>query len=75
MMGRIGEPEVIVNAVVFVVQPEAGWVTGQMLTADGERICPITVRIGESGSLRAPRGLSASREPHIALFCPVISFG
>lgn len=30
-MGRIGEPEDIANAVVFLAVPEAGWVTAQML--------------------------------------------
>src|SRR5437879_6439076 len=31
MMGRIGEPEDIANAVVFLVSPESGWITAQML--------------------------------------------
>src|SRR5438034_6615008 len=38
MMGRIGEPEDIANAVVFVVSPESGWITPQMLTVDGGRM-------------------------------------
>jgi Enoyl-(Acyl carrier protein) reductase len=28
MMGRIGEPEDIANAVVFLVSPESGWIYG-----------------------------------------------
>jgi 3-oxoacyl-[acyl-carrier protein] reductase len=32
MMGRIGEPEDIANAVVFLVSRESGWITAQMLT-------------------------------------------
>jgi 3-oxoacyl-[acyl-carrier protein] reductase len=37
MMGRIGEPEDIANAVVFLVSPASGWITAQMLTVDGGR--------------------------------------
>ena len=36
MMGRIGEPEDIANAVVFLVSPESGWSTA--LTVDGGRM-------------------------------------
>jgi len=38
MMGRIGEPEDIANAVVFLVSPESGWITAQLLTVDGGRM-------------------------------------
>ncbi len=38
MMGRIGEPEDIANAVVFLAAPESGWITAQMLTVDGGRM-------------------------------------
>ena len=38
MMGRIGEPEDIANAVVFLVSPESGWITAQLLTVDGGRV-------------------------------------
>jgi 3-oxoacyl-[acyl-carrier protein] reductase len=38
MMGRIGEPEEIANAVVFLVSPESGWITAQMLTVDSGRM-------------------------------------
>ena len=34
MMGRIGEPEDIANAVVFLASPESGWITEQLLTVD-----------------------------------------
>ena len=37
MMGRIGEPEDIANAVAFLASPESGWVTAQVLTVDGGR--------------------------------------
>jgi 3-oxoacyl-[acyl-carrier protein] reductase len=37
MTGRIGEPEDIANAVVFLVSPASGWITAQMLTVDGGR--------------------------------------
>ncbi len=38
MMGRIGEPEDIANAVVFLASPVSGWITAQMLTVDGGRM-------------------------------------
>jgi NAD(P)-dependent dehydrogenase (short-subunit alcohol dehydrogenase family) len=38
MMGRIGEPEDISNAVVFLASPESGWITAQVLTVDGGRM-------------------------------------
>ena len=38
MMGRIGGPEDIANAVVFLVSPESGWITAQTLTVDSGRM-------------------------------------
>ena len=38
MMNRIGEPEDIANAVVFLASPESGWITAQTLTVDGGRM-------------------------------------
>jgi len=38
MMGRVGEPEDIANAVVFLAAPESGWITGQVLAVDGGRM-------------------------------------
>jgi 3-oxoacyl-[acyl-carrier protein] reductase len=38
MMGRIGEPEDIANAAVFLASPESGWITAQVLTVDGGRM-------------------------------------
>jgi NAD(P)-dependent dehydrogenase (short-subunit alcohol dehydrogenase family) len=38
MMGRIGEPEDIANAVTFLASPESGWITAQVLTVDGGRM-------------------------------------
>lgn len=37
MVGRIGQPEDIANAVAFLAQRESGFVTGQTLTIDGGR--------------------------------------
>src|SRR5262244_2136519 len=37
MMGSIGEPEDIANAVVFLAAPQSGWITAQVLTVDGGR--------------------------------------
>ena len=37
MVGRIGQPEDIANAVAFLAQKESGFVTGQTLTVDGGR--------------------------------------
>jgi 3-oxoacyl-[acyl-carrier protein] reductase len=38
MMGRIGEPEDVANAVAFLASPESGWITAQMVTVDGGRL-------------------------------------
>jgi NAD(P)-dependent dehydrogenase (short-subunit alcohol dehydrogenase family) len=38
MMGRIGEPEDVAHAVVFLAAPESGWITAQVLTVDGGRM-------------------------------------
>jgi 3-oxoacyl-[acyl-carrier protein] reductase len=38
IMGRVGEPEDIANAVAFLASPESGWITAQMLTVDGGRM-------------------------------------
>ncbi len=38
MMGRIGEPEDIANAVAFLASPDSGWITAQVLTVDGGRM-------------------------------------
>jgi 3-oxoacyl-[acyl-carrier protein] reductase len=38
MMGRIGEPEDIANAIAFLASPDSGWITAQVLTVDGGRM-------------------------------------
>jgi 3-oxoacyl-[acyl-carrier protein] reductase len=38
IMGRIGEPEDIANAVAFLAAPESSWITGQLLVVDGGRM-------------------------------------
>ena len=38
MIGRIGEPEDIANAVAFLASPESGWITAQVLMVDGGRM-------------------------------------
>jgi NAD(P)-dependent dehydrogenase (short-subunit alcohol dehydrogenase family) len=38
MMGRIGEPEDIANAIAFLAAPESGWITAQVLAVDGGRM-------------------------------------
>ena len=38
MMGRIGEPDDIANAIAFLAAPESGWITAQVLTVDGGRM-------------------------------------
>ena len=38
MLGRIGEPEDIANAVAFFAAPESGWITAQLLVVDGGRM-------------------------------------
>jgi 3-oxoacyl-[acyl-carrier protein] reductase len=38
MTGRIGEPDDIANAIVFLAAPESGWITAQVLTVDGGRM-------------------------------------
>jgi len=38
MVGRVGEPEDVANAVAFFASPESGWVTAQVLAVDGGRM-------------------------------------
>jgi 3-oxoacyl-[acyl-carrier protein] reductase len=38
MLGRIGEPEDIANAIAFLASPDSGWITAQLLTVDGGRM-------------------------------------
>jgi NAD(P)-dependent dehydrogenase (short-subunit alcohol dehydrogenase family) len=38
MMGRIGKPDDIANAVAFLASPDSGWITAQLLTVDGGRM-------------------------------------
>ncbi len=38
MLGRIGEPEDIANAIAFLAAPESGWITAQLITVDGGRM-------------------------------------
>ncbi len=38
MMGRVGEPDDVANAVAFFASPESGWVTAQVLAVDGGRM-------------------------------------
>ena len=38
MVGRIGEPEDIANAVAFLAAPESSWITAQTLVVDGGRM-------------------------------------
>src|SRR5262249_7704241 len=35
MMGCVGEPQDVANAVVFLASPQSGWITAQTLTMDG----------------------------------------
>ena len=38
MLGRIGEPEDVANAIAFLAAPDSGWITAQLLTVDGGRM-------------------------------------
>jgi 3-oxoacyl-[acyl-carrier protein] reductase len=38
MVGRVGQPEDIANAVAFLAAPESGFITAQVLTVDGGRM-------------------------------------
>ena len=38
ILGRVGRPEDIANAVAFLASPDSGWITAQVLTVDGGRM-------------------------------------
>jgi 3-oxoacyl-[acyl-carrier protein] reductase len=38
MLGRVGDPEDVANAVAFFASPNSGWVTAQVLAVDGGRM-------------------------------------
>lgn len=38
MMGRVGAPDDVANAVAFLAAPDSGWITAQVLTVDGGRM-------------------------------------
>ena len=38
ILGRVGEPEDIANAVTFLASPDSSWITAQVLTVDGGRM-------------------------------------
>src|SRR5215467_1396647 len=38
MMGCVGEPQDVANAVVFLASPQSGWITAQTLTVYGGRM-------------------------------------
>lgn len=35
--GRLGQPEDIANAVMFLASEQAGWITGKVISVDGGR--------------------------------------
>ena len=37
-MGRVGEPQDVANAVVFLASTQSGWIRAQTLTVDGGRM-------------------------------------
>jgi NAD(P)-dependent dehydrogenase (short-subunit alcohol dehydrogenase family) len=39
ILGRIGTPEDIAGAAVFLASEEAGFITGSSLTIDGGQLC------------------------------------
>ena len=38
MLGRVGDPEDVANAVAFLAARESGFITAQVLTVDGGRM-------------------------------------
>ena len=50
-LGRVGEPEDVANAVLFLASDEAAWITGAVLTVDGGLL---------AGSTRMSRELEAT---------------
>jgi 3-oxoacyl-[acyl-carrier protein] reductase len=38
MLGRIGQPDDVANAIAFLAAPQSGWITAQLLTVDGGRV-------------------------------------
>jgi NAD(P)-dependent dehydrogenase (short-subunit alcohol dehydrogenase family) len=50
-MGRLGTPEDIGNIVSLICSPDAAWITGQLITADGgaslvDTLLPLEIQRG-----------------------------
>ena len=60
-MGRLGTPADIGNVVSLICSPEAGWITGQLIEADGgASLVQAHLPIEFQGSAREPRQQRAS---------------
>jgi NAD(P)-dependent dehydrogenase (short-subunit alcohol dehydrogenase family) len=46
-LGRVGEPEDVANATLFLASDEASWITGIVLRVDGGLMAGNTVMTGE----------------------------
>ncbi len=36
-LGRVGEPDDVAAAILYLASPESGWITGETLSVDGGR--------------------------------------
>src|SRR5262249_60273152 len=56
LLRRLGEPEDVANAALFLASDEARWITGVVLPVDGGYTAHWDARAGGGGPTAGPRG-------------------